>query len=232
MRFILPLLLLACDPEDVGVHLPQGGAEAVLPEDLRRDLWTFTDPRIGGRAPGTSGARRVALAIEKGFSQAHLEPAFSDAYRHDLGEGRGEMVCGTRGGGGGGAVVVVALDPGIGVLSAVPISGLMGVVRAFDAPKPLARPHIFCLLPESGGLDGYLSHPPHPPSTTSKVIILGSLTGQELQASPGPELAGIRSEIWHTGPLDSSLGDDMGRLDYEALAARVRAVYLRLSKTP
>jgi hypothetical protein len=231
MRFILPLLILACDPEDVGVRLPQGGADAVQATDLRRDLWTFTDPRIGGRAPGSSGARRVAAAVEKRFVQAHLSPAFGEIFRHDLGSNRGEMICGLRSGGGGGAVAVVALDPGIGVLSAVPIAGLMGVVKASDGPDERTHSTIFCLLPESGGLDGYVAHPPHPLDATSKVVILGSLTGEALQVAPGPGISGIQSEVWHTGPIAPALGDDMGRVDFEALATQVRGVHLRLSET-
>jgi len=234
MRTALLLLLLSCDAEDVGVRLPQGGTDAVQAADLRRDLWTFTDPRIGGRAPGSSGARRVAQAVEKRFEQAHLTPAFGTAYHRDLGENKGSMVCGLKagGGGGGGGVAVVALDPGIGALSAVPIAGLTGLAKAFDGPEAPASTHIFCLLPESGGLDGYVSSPPHPLSSTSSMVILGSLTGQDFQSVPGPEIAGIRSEVWHTGPLSSVLGDDMGRVDFEALATQVRAVYLRLTQAP
>jgi len=231
MRLILPLLMFACDPEDVGVRLPQGGAEAVQSTDLRRDLWTFTDPRIGGRAPGSSGARRVAAAVEKRFVQAHLSPAFGEVFRYDLGPSRGEMVCGIRSGGGRGAVAVVALDPGIGVLSAVPIAGLLGVVKASEGPDQRAHSTIFCLLPESGGLDGYVAHPPHPLDGTSKVVILGSLTGEALRVAPGPGISGIQSEVWHTGPIASGLGDEMGRLDFEALATQVRGVHLRLTET-
>lgn len=230
MRCLALLLMLACDPADVGVVLPQGGPDAVTADDLRRDLWTYTDPRIGGRAPGSSGARRVAQAVAQQFQRAHLRPAFGDGYQKDLGAEHGELVCGVRPGGGAGAVAVVALDPGVGVMSAVPIAGLVALTRAFDGVDSLDRTFIFCLLPESGGLDGYVAHPPHPLSTTSQLVILGSLTGQVHQRSAGPSLAGISSEIWHTGPLAPELADDMGRLDYEAVVTQVRTVFSKLTE--
>ena len=226
--FVFTMLLLACDPEDVGVRLPQGGVDAVVPLEIRNDLWSFTDPRLGGRAPGSSGAKRVARALAERFQVAHLEPGFGESYQHDLGPRRGTMVCGRRPGGGAGAIAVVALDPGVGVLSAVPIAALTGLAKASDGQETLSRTYVFCLLPEAGGLDGYLAHPPHPLSTTVRMVILGSLSGESLRTAPGPDLSGLPSEIWHTGPLAATLGDDMGRLDFESIATQVRAVYLRL----
>jgi len=62
-------------------------------------------------------------------------------------------------------------------------------------------------------------------------VILGSLTGEALRVAPGPGISGIQSEVWHTGPIASGLGDEMGRLDFEALATQVRGVHLRLTET-
>ena len=45
-------------------------------------------------------------------------------------------------------------------------------------------------------------------------------------------MAGISSEIWHTGPLAAELGDDMGRLDYEVVASQVRTVFNKLTERP
>ncbi len=235
MRFLLStvlltLSLLACDAATVGVRLPQGGPDAVQPDELHRLLWTLTDPRLGGRVPGSSGASRVAAEVAKRFQKLHLEPAFGESFRHDLGPARGELVCGIRPGGGQGAVTVAALDPGIGILSAVPIAGLIGLVKAFDGPEERDRAYAFCLLPEAGGLEGYLTWPPTPVDQTARFYILGSLTGPELQASPGPDLAGIHTKILHTGPLASSMGDDMGKVDFEALAVQVKTAYSTVSE--
>jgi hypothetical protein len=227
MRALLPLLLLSCDAEDLGVRLPQGGTDAVDAAEIRQVLWTLTDPRLGGRAPGSSGARRSAEAIAERLEAAHLRPGFAEGYRKDLGMDRGEMVCGVAPGDGGGAQVVLALDPGVGSLSAVPIAGLTALASAFDGPE-LAAPHVFCVLPEAGGLDGYAQHPPHPLSRTAGVAILGSLTGTQLQRAPGPEIVGLRTEILHTGPLSKDLGQDMSTVDVAQVATQVRAVYLQL----
>jgi len=230
MRLLLPLLLLACDAAELGVQLPQGGTDAIQVDDLQRDLWTLTDPRLGGRAPGSSGARRVAQAVGKRFRHAHLTPAFGDSYRYDLGVDRGEMVCGIRPGSSEGALAIVALDPGIGTLSAVPVAGLLGLAQAFDGTANRSRPVIMCLLPESGGLNGYAQHPPHPLVDTSRFVILGSLTGGNLRTDAGPEIVGLRSQIMHTGPIAADLGDDMGKVDFGRLSAQVRTAYLTLSK--
>ncbi len=222
---LLPLLLLGCDAQTLGVSLPQGGEDAIHASFLRRSMWTLTDPRIGGRPPGSSGAQRVAMEVAKGFEKAHLAPGFGESYRHDLGAEQGEMVCGVRPGGGAGAIAVLALDPGIGALSAVPIVGLLGLVKAFDGPEERDQTYVFCVLPEAGGLDGYVADAPHPVSHTARLYILGSLTGTELQETPGATVAGIQSTVLHTGPLSRDLGDEMGKVDFEGLTSQVRAAY-------
>ncbi len=230
MRFFFLMFLFACDVEDVGVQLPQGGVDAVTASDLRHNLWSLTDPRLGGRVPGSSGAKRVGQHIRRQMQKSHLEPGFGEVFLRDLGPERGEIACGVRPGGGSGAQVVVALDPGVGTLSAVPIAGLLSLAQAFDGPDKEKQSFVFCVLPESGGLKSYVAEPPHPLDQTAAFTIIGSLTGDALQAAPGPEIAAIRSTVLHTGPIASKLGDDMGAMDFDALATQVRAVYLRLGE--
>jgi len=220
---------LACDAEKLGVQVPRGGTETIDAVTLKRDLWKMTDPRIGGRVPGSSGARRVSQYIADRFKSNGLEPAFDGRYRFDLGKNTGEMVCGIRRGAWDQAILLAALDPGIGTLSAVPVSGLINLSAAFDTREAPMHSMVFCVLPEAGGFTGFPSRSPVPVGQLLDAFLIGTLTGGELDTTPGPLIGPIQSKLLHSGPLSPELSDDIGQLQYETIRARVADIYLRVS---
>ena len=232
MRLALLLLVLlgvACDAEMLGVRIPSGGANTIDPMTIKRDLWKMTDPRIGGRAPGSSGSRRVSQYIATRFKRNGLEPAFDDQYRFDLGKLTGEMVCGVRKGAWDQAILVAALDPGIGTLSAVPVAGLINLSAAFDTREAPMHSMVFCVLPEAGGFTGFPSRSPVPVGQLLDAFLMGTLTGTDLDSSAGPKIGPIRSHLLHSGPLSPEQSDDIGQLDYDTIRARVADIYSRVS---
>jgi len=221
--------MLSCNAEDVGVRVPRGGPEMVDSATIKHDLWRITDPRIGGRVPGSSGARRVSQFIAERFESNGLAPAFDDGFRHDLGNAAGEMVCGMRKGAWDQAVLVVALDPGIGTLSAIPVAGLISLSAAFVAPEAPMHSIYFCVLPEAGGFSGFPTRSPVPSGQLLDAFLIGTLTGKTLATSPGPLIGPIRSQLLQSGPLAEDLPNDIGQLNYGKIRARVVDVYSRVS---
>ena len=235
MRWWLnPLLLLVassmgCDAQRLGVHVPRGGPAMLHPGVFKRDLWRMTDPRIGGRVPGSSGARRVAQFIAERFESHDFKPVFEGKYRQDLGKNVGEMVCGVRRGSGEDAVVVAALDPGIGTLSAIPIAGMLSLAGSLDAQDAPMHSIYLCVLPEAGGLSRVTTRGPVDYQRVLETFILGTLTGPKLMEEPGPALGPVQSILLHTGPLAVDMPDDIGQLDYPKLIDSVGDVYSRVS---
>ena len=223
------LLAGGCDAGDLGVDVPQGGTAVLRSEVIKRDLWKMTDPRVGGRVPGSSGARRVAKYIAMRFSKSGLKPAFEDSYRRDLGSNVGEVVCGVRRGSGEQAVMVAALDPGIGTVSAIPIAGLLSLASTFDAPIAPMHSLYFCVIPEAGGLKGFATRGPVPYERVLESFTLGTLTGPSLSVDLVPRLGPVRSRLLHSGPLASGISDDIGQLDYQTILDRIGDIYFRVS---
>ena len=226
---VLALFLASCDAETLGIHVPRGGRAMLHPSVFKRDLWRMTDPRIGGRVPGSSGARRVAQYIAERLESQNLRPVFDGAYRRDLGKNVGEMVCGVRQGSGEDAVVVAALDPGIGTLSAIPIAGVLSLAATFDAPVAPMHSIYFCVLPEAGGLARLATRGPVDYQRVLETFIIGTLSGSSLKEEPGPALGPVQSVLLHTGPLAIDMTDDIGQLDYRVLIGSVGDVYSRVS---
>ena len=221
--------LVGCDAETLGIHVPRGGRAMLHPSVFKRDLWRMTDPRIGGRVPGSSGARRVASYIADRFESHDLKPVFDGTYRRDLGKNVGEMVCGARQGSGEDAIVVAALDPGIGTLSAIPIAGVLSLVATFDAPEAPMHSIYFCVVPEAGGLTRLATRGPVDYQRGLETFIIGTLSGSSLTEEAGPALGPVQSILLHTGPLAIDMSDDIGQLDYRKLTSAVGEVYSRVS---
>jgi hypothetical protein len=224
---LMPVLfsLLACEAEQFGVHLPTGGADAITAADLRWDLWRITDPRLGGRAPGSSGSRRVAKRIASRLIEAGFSPGWAGAFRRSAEPDTGELVCGVKRGRTDEAILVAALDPGIGTISAVPIAGLIALSAAFEGPSIPTHSMVFCVLPEAGGLAAYARNPVLELSDTRAYFVLGSLTGGTLLVEDGPLVFGLSPILLHTGPLAARLKDDMDRVRFGAVTARTRVAY-------
>jgi hypothetical protein len=219
----------ACDAEMLGVRVSKGGAATIDSKTIKRDLWKMTDPRIGGRAPGSSGARRVSQYIADRFESTGLEPAFDGKFRFDMGKLTGEMVCGVRKGAWDQAILLAALDPGIGTLSAVPVAGLLNLASAFHTREAPMYSMVFCVLPEAGGFTGFPSRSPIEVGQLLDAFLMGTLTGASLDSTPGPLIGPIQSQLLHSGPLSPVLSDDIGQLEYDTIRARVADIYLRVS---
>ncbi len=220
---------LGCDAEKLGVHVPRGGRAMLHPSVFKRDLWRMTDPRIGGRVPGSSGGRRVAQYIAERLESQNMRPAFGSRYRLDLGRNVGEMICGVRIGSGGDAIVIIALDPGIGTMSAVPVAGLLSLAATFDSQDAPMHSIYLCVLPEGGGLKRFATLGPVSYQRVLETFIIGTLTGDKLQEEPGASIGPVQSTLLHTGPLDIEISDDIGQLDYRRLTESVASVYSRVS---
>ena len=230
MKYALLLTgLFGCSAERLGVSVPRGGTEVLETARLKRDLWKITDPRIGGRAPGSSGARRVAQYIAKRFEYIGLKPAFNGKYRYDMGNTAGEMICGVRPGAWDQAVLVAALDPGIGTLSAIPVAGLISLTETFVTPEAPMHSLYFCVFPEASGFVGFPTRSPIPSGQLLDAFLIGTLTGNTLSTSTGPLIGPIQSKLLHSGPLSQDMPNDIGQLNYTAIRDRVAEVYLRVS---
>ena len=228
-RYLLVAALVGCQAEKLGVSVPRGGAEVLDSALIKHDLWKMTDPRMGGRAPGSSGARRVAQYIAERFERNGLQPVFGDGYRLDLGGSSGEMICGVRKGAWDQAILVAALDPGIGTLSAIPVAGLIGLTETFVAPDAPMHSMYFCVLPEAGGFTGFPTRSPIPSGQLLDAFLIGTLTGDVLSSSSGPLIGPVQSKLLHSGPLSQDIPNDIGQLNYKAIRERVSDVYARVS---
>ena len=229
MRFLLVAGLMGCQADKVGVAVPRGGTAVLETAVIKHDLWKMTDPRIGGRAPGSSGAHRVAQYIAERFQRNGLEPVFDAGYRQDLGGSAGEMICGVRKGAWDQAILVAALDPGIGTLSAVPVAGLISLTETFVSPEAPMHSLYFCVLPEAGGFAGFPKRSPIPSGQLLDVFLIGTLTGDSLSSSSGPLIGPVQSKLLHSGPLPQDMPSDIGQLNYSIIRDRVSDIYLRVS---
>jgi hypothetical protein len=226
MTFLFPMLvLIGCDAERLGVAVPRGGPEMIEPSQIKRDLWKMTDPRIGGRVPGSSGSRVVARYLAERMEAAGLAPGFGDTYRKDLGSRVGEMICGVHRGSGDQAVLVATLDPGIGTLSALPAAGLLSLAGTFEMPQAPMHSLYFCSIPEAGGLTGFPGRSPVPVSAMLDVFMVGTLTGPQLLDEAGPKVGHVQSRLLHSGPLSEHTSDQLGELDYRTIGDRVADIY-------
>ena len=216
---------LGCDAERLGVEIPRGGPEVLSGSDIKRDVWRMTDPRIGGRVPGSSGARHVAKHTASRMKEGGLDPAFDSGYRSDLGADVGEMVCGVRRGSGDQAILIASLDPGVGTLSVLPTAGLLSLAPAFQRPQAPMHSLYFCTLPESSGLSGLPLRSPVALASILEVFLIGTLTGPQLLESEGPTVGHVRSRLLHSGELSPDVSDRVGELDYDRIRARLADAY-------
>ncbi len=229
LALLVGVVVAGCKAEKLGVFVPRGGGDALQPWTVKRDLWRMTDPRIGGRAPGSSGSRRVAQYIADRFESNGLKPVFDGSFRQDLGNNVGEMICGVRQGSGEQAVVVVAMDPGIGILSAIPVAGIISLTATFDAPEAPMHSIYFCVLPAAGGLTGFATKGPVAYQRVLESFTIGTLTGSRIMTESGPTLGPVRTVLLHSGPLPTKMSEDIGQLDYGLVIGRLADVYSRVS---
>ena len=229
MGLWLLVALVGCDAERLGVRVPRGGPEALRAEAIKRDVWKMTDPRIGGRVPGSSGARHVATHIATRMRQNGLAPVFDGRYRRDLGRDVGEMVCGVQRGSGDQAVLIASLDPGIGTLSVVPAAGLISLAKTVQRPQAPMHSLYFCSIPEASGLSGLPMRSPVPIASILEVFLIGTLTGPELANDPGPKVGHVQSRLLHSGALSAEVSDRIGEINYDLIRDRIADVYSVIS---
>ncbi len=218
---LLVALGVACDAERLGVDIPRGGPDVLSAPHIKRDVWRLTDPRIGGRVPGSSGARHVAKYTAFRMKDSGLDPAFDSGYRVDLGADVGEMVCGVHRGSGDQAILIASLDPGVGTLSVLPTVGLMSLASTFQHPQAPMHSLYFCSIPESSGLSGLPLRSPVALASLLEVFLVGTLTGPRLVEGAGPKVGHVRSRLLHSGALSSDISDRVGELDYEVIRDRL-----------
>ena len=216
---------MACDAERLGVQVPRGGPGVLQADAIKRDVWKMTDPRIGGRVPGSSGARHVAAHIATRMQENGLSPGFDGLYRRDLGRDVGEMVCGVQRGSGDQAVLIASLDPGIGTLSVVPAAGLISLSKTVQRPQAPMHSMYFCSIPEASGLSGLPARGPVPIASILEVFLIGTLTGPELANDPGPKVGHVQSRLLHSGALSAEVSDRIGEIDYDRIRDRTADVY-------
>ena len=223
------VVALACDAEQLGVTVPRGGPDVLRAGAIKRDVWKMTDPRIGGRVPGSAGARHVAAHIAARMQEHGLSPVFDGQYRRDLGEDVGEMVCGVQRGSGDQAVLIASLDPGIGTLSVVPTAGLISLAQTVQRPQAPMHSLYFCSIPEASGLSGLPARSPVPIASILEVFLIGTLTGPALASDPGPKVGHVQSRLLHSGALSAGVSDRIGEIDYERIRDRTADVYSVIS---
>lgn len=217
-RLLLILPLLACKAESVGVTVPKGGPEAISQEDLSRDVWMLTQG-VADRSPGGPSGEAVVRKVQDRLEQMHLLPAFGQSYTRP-----GGIVCGQRDGRDDRAVVVAAEDPGQGASGAAAVAMMISASKAFDRATAPTDTMIFCAWPAQGGRAAYAANPAFPLDHTNRVWIFGPV-GPDLQELPGEPLGG--APVTEVGGTPAS-PDAMERLDFRALAERIRGLYPRL----
>lgn len=125
------LQLIACPVEQLGIELPEGGAEAISHEDLRRDVRLLL-----GADPGATFLERLA--------QMQMAPVAAPA---PLASG---AICAARGEGGGPdgrARILVAPWPG-NADEATAAAALISIAKAWDLEGgPMGRATL-CLAPQ------------------------------------------------------------------------------------
>lgn len=221
--FILPLLTFGCPAEQLGVHVPTGGVQALSQEDLQRDVWLLA--QAPPRGPELTDLRGLVV-IEQRLGQMKTLPAFGDSMRA-LGP-PGWAVCGQKDGRSGDAVLVGAVDAGAGADAGHGVvAALISLAKAFDLNAPPRHTLIFCAWSQVGGLERLRAATPVPWERLRLVVTLGPLGGEgPVQLSEGtldgrPHLhatTGARPE--HGGPEDR-----VEALHYEAMVGHLRQVH-------
>lgn len=232
MRLPRPLLLtllplLGCPAEQLGVHIPEGGPDAVSHEDLTRDAHALV--KLGDRRPGAAGARAGAEIIQRRLGEMKTLPAFGQGY---VAQGpTGWAVCGQKDGRSDRAVLIVAEDAGDGAGdSAAPTAALISLAKSYDLNQPPPETLIFCAVSATGGWDTLWASPPTPQQSVKTLVVLGPLGEREgftlaelTREAPGGPLRGVLASTGalalHEGPEDR-----MERLDYVGLVTSLLAV--------
>lgn len=232
MRLPRPLLcsllpLLGCPAEQLGVHIPEGGPDAVRHEDLTRDVHALV--KLGDRRPGADGARAGAEILQRRLGEMKTLPAFGDGYVEQ--RPTGWAVCGQKDGRSDRAVLIVALDAGDGAGdSAAPTAALISLAKSYDLNQPPPETLIFCAVSAEGGWETLWATPPVPQQTVKTLVVLGPLGEKEgftltelTREAPG---GAIRGALASTGALALHDGpeDRMERLDYVGLVRDLLAV--------
>ena len=224
---LLPLLLLGCPAEQLGVHIPEGGPDAMSHEDLTRDVHALV--KLGDRRPGAPGARAGLEIIQRRLGEMKTLPAFGSGYVQQ--QATGWAVCGQKDGRSDRAVLIVALDAGDGAGdSAAPTAALISLAKSYDLNQPPPETLIFCAVSAQGGWETLWATPPVPQSTVKTLVVLGPLGEKEgftltetTREAPGGALKGVLAstgeQALHDGPEDR-----MERLDYVGLVTDLLAV--------
>jgi hypothetical protein len=221
------LPLLGCPAEQLGVHVPEGGPDAVSHEDLTRDAHALV--KLGDRRPGAAGARAGVEIIQRRLGEMKTLPAFGQSY---VAQGAaGWAVCGQKDGRSDRAVLIVAEDAGDGAGdSAAPTAALISLAKSYDLNQPPPETLIFCAVSAQGGWDTLWASPPVPQQSVKTLVVLGPLGEREgftltetTREAPGGPMKGV---FGTTGALALHEGpeDRMERLDYVGLTRDLLAV--------
>ncbi len=215
----VPLLLVGCKAESVGVEVPRGGPDAISMEDLQRDVFLVEDNRKG-RAPGTARSSRAWRGLEDRLRQMHLVPAYGPGF---WGETEPVVMCGRKDGAGEGVVLVAAQDyvehPGG---SSAGLATLVSLSKAWDVPLPPDRTLVFCAWSGEAGRDAFVARPP---------VKLEDITGGVLM-TPGSS-ANVSVLSVHTEPMATD--EKPERVDFRALrdqAVRLDGIIRGLVNAP
>ena len=224
---LLLLTLLGCPAEQLGVHIPEGGPDAMSHEDLTRDVHALV--KLGDRRPGAEGARPGLEILQRRLGEMKTLPAFGSGYIQQ--QATGWAVCGQKDGRSDRAVLIVAQDAGDGAGdSAAPTAALISLAKSYDLNQPPPETLIFCAVSAQGGWETLWATPPVPQSAVKTLLVLGplgekegfTLTETQLEA-PGGALGGVLAstgkKALHDGPEDR-----MERLDYVGLVTNLLAV--------
>ena len=224
---LLPLLLLGCPAEQLGVHIPEGGPDAMSHEDLTRDVHALV--KLGDRRPGAPGARAGLEIIQRRLGEMKTLPAFGSGYVQQ--QATGWAVCGQKDGRSDRAVLIVAQDAGDGAGdSAAPTAALISLAKSYDLNQPPPETLIFCAVSAQGGWETLWATPPVPQGNVKTLVVLGplgekegfTLTETQLEA-PGGVLRGVLASTSKQAPHDGP-EDRMERLDYVGLVTDLLAV--------
>jgi hypothetical protein len=224
---LLLLTLLGCPAEQLGVHIPEGGPDAMSHEDLTRDVHALV--KLGDRRPGAPGVRAGLEIIQRRLGEMKTLPAFGRGYVEQ--QATGWAVCGQKDGRSDRAVLIVALDAGDGAGdSAAPTAALISLAKSYDLNQPPPETLIFCAVSAQGGWETLWATPPVPQNTVKTLVLLGPLGEKEgftltetTREAPGGALKGVLAS---TGALALYEGEEdrMERLDYVGLVTDLLAV--------
>lgn len=224
---------LGCKADQLGVHLPPTGIDAVNLEDLQRDVFALGGPAAAPRGAGQAGASAGAAWVEQRLSQMSLVPAYGRAWQQPLGDGRA-LVCGQRDGRSAETIAILALDSGAGAAhGAVPLTALIALAKSFTGPEKPAYTLILCAVPQPGGLDAYAATPPVPLDRTVGVYTLGPFADGQLRTAVAPPLGPAPRVSLTTAKVPEPGPDDRAEaVDFRRLLDRVRQVRTWVARPP